>query len=288
MMAAATALNVSHPSVWKQVHALERMFGVRLVEPHGRGCFLTPAGQMLVEMAGPNVESLGMLQDRFAAALQEAKVHLAIAVTPRSLVEDLVPCVVKFHSQFARVSFSFLQSPENEIADVVEARRAVFGFTSSPLSEEQKRLLVAEPSYILDVNLVTKKDHPLARRRNVHPRDLRPYPFVNSPEHLPGGAHTQGVLDEHHAYTGKDHLLQTGYAVPIRRFVELGFGIGLVHASRLSPHYPSLHERPMSRYFGKILINVIRRRGGFIPALGEEFIRLVRDDLGSDSSGSRR
>ena len=51
--AAAHALDVSHPTVWKQVHALEREFHVRLVETDHSGCQLTPAGRLLVEMAGP-------------------------------------------------------------------------------------------------------------------------------------------------------------------------------------------------------------------------------------------
>jgi DNA-binding transcriptional LysR family regulator len=41
LTAAATALGLAHPTVWKQVHALEMAFGVALVEPHVRGCTLS-------------------------------------------------------------------------------------------------------------------------------------------------------------------------------------------------------------------------------------------------------
>ena len=33
--AAAAALDLAHPTVWKQVHGLEHRLGVKLVEPHG-------------------------------------------------------------------------------------------------------------------------------------------------------------------------------------------------------------------------------------------------------------
>ena len=47
-LAAAGALKLSQPTVWKQVHALEREFGAKLVEPHGRGCAMTAAGQSAI------------------------------------------------------------------------------------------------------------------------------------------------------------------------------------------------------------------------------------------------
>jgi DNA-binding transcriptional LysR family regulator len=49
--AAAKALEVSHPTVWKQVHALERQFGLPLMATHRYGCQLTVAGRLLIAMA---------------------------------------------------------------------------------------------------------------------------------------------------------------------------------------------------------------------------------------------
>jgi molybdate transport repressor ModE-like protein len=278
LMAAAASLNLSHPTVWKQVHALERLFGVQLVETHARGCYLTAAGKLLVEMIGPAMDSIATLQERFNAALQDAGVHLTIAVGQRTLLEDLTPCVLKFRTQFPKTSFTFLQRADQGVAEVVEARRADFGFTPFPLTVEQQQVLLAEPCYTLEVQLITPKDHPLARRRNLHPRDLRPYPIVNTQDEVPT-PQTLQVLNEHRAYHEKERIVQTGLVVAVRRFVELGLGIGLVPASRLSPRHPELHERSMSRHFGHLLVSVVRRRGAFMPALGEEFIRLVRHEL---------
>src|SRR5437667_12108957 len=70
-VAAARTLDLSQPTVWKQVHALEREFGVKLVDPHGRGCALTAAGQLLIEMIGPAVESIAAVRERFRVALAE-------------------------------------------------------------------------------------------------------------------------------------------------------------------------------------------------------------------------
>jgi DNA-binding transcriptional LysR family regulator len=278
LVAAAASLNLSHPTVWKQVHALERYFGVQLVETHARGCFLTSAGNLLLEMAGPAVESIGMLHERFQAAMLDTGIGLTIATTPRTLIEDLSPCVVRFHARSPKPCFRFLEMADEEVALAVQARRADFGFTPSPLTREQQRLLLSEPSYSLEVNLITPKDHPLARRRSVHPRDLRPYPIVNGPTEFPS-PHVRSVLDQHGAYLGKEHRVQAYFTSAVRHFVALGFGIGLAPVSRFSPTQPELHERPMSRHFGRILVYLVRRRGAFTPPVGEEFIRLVHQEL---------
>src|SRR6516164_5743613 len=67
--AAAAALDLSHPTVWKQVHALEREFGVQLVEPYGRGCRLTEAGRLLAELSRPAVATITDLKRHFQEAL---------------------------------------------------------------------------------------------------------------------------------------------------------------------------------------------------------------------------
>src|SRR3954468_17989605 len=63
--AAAGALGVAQPTVWEQVHALEREFGVALVEPYGRGCRLTEDGRLLLRLADPLVTGLDSLKRHF-------------------------------------------------------------------------------------------------------------------------------------------------------------------------------------------------------------------------------
>src|SRR5438093_11386242 len=68
LKAAAEALGLAQPTVWEQVHALEREFGQKLVEPHGRGCQLTEAGRVLVGLAAPLVAGIDALKRNFASA----------------------------------------------------------------------------------------------------------------------------------------------------------------------------------------------------------------------------
>src|SRR5262245_2868257 len=134
--AAAKALEVSHPTVWKQVHALQREFGLPLVETHRNGCQLTEAGRLVSAMAGPAVGSLDTARERFNAKLAEQGPHITVAVTPRLLVEDLAPYTAEFRSSSPGTHFRFLETSEEGVVEAVEARRADFGYSPTLLTEE--------------------------------------------------------------------------------------------------------------------------------------------------------
>jgi molybdate transport repressor ModE-like protein len=53
LTAAANSLGLSQPTVWEQVHALERDLGVPLMERHSRGCRLTENGRRVAVLAAP-------------------------------------------------------------------------------------------------------------------------------------------------------------------------------------------------------------------------------------------
>ena len=159
--AAAAALGVSHPTVLQQVRALESQLGAKLVEPHERGCSLTQAGRLLIELAGPSVETIDTLRTQFQAGLAGDVGALKIATTPRCLLEDLAPSVAEFCTSRPGASFTFAELDDDEVAGVVESRGADFGFTPAVLSDDQRLTLTAEPIYQLEFRLIAKAGHPL-------------------------------------------------------------------------------------------------------------------------------
>jgi DNA-binding transcriptional LysR family regulator len=279
-LAAAAALKLSQPTIWKQVHALEREFAVKLVEPHGRGCTLTAAGRRLVEMIGPAVESMASVRERFRADLAGEGEQLTVAVTPRMLVDEIAPCLRAYHTQFPKTRFTFLELSIEEVPVAVLKRHADLGFTPAPLTAEQLDLLSAEPVYALEVRLIAPKDHPLARRRVVRLHDLGRYPILNRPGNVPHPL-ARAFLDLHGARRVTSCLVHAGLAASIRCFVKMGYGIGFITVPACVPPDPELHERSLRRHFEDLNVHLIRRRGSFIPTAGEEFIRFLRQELGA-------
>jgi molybdate transport repressor ModE-like protein len=285
--AAAAALGLSHPTIWNQVHALERRFETKLVETHARGCRTTEAGRRLAELAAPLVTGFASLEQAFRAAQAQAKAtaRLVIAATARILVEDFPECVVEFERRNPHVQLTLKELRVAEVISAVESGEADLGFTASHSLHPGDEWLQYEPCYELDVVLVVPNDHPLAHRRVVRPRDLCAYPLVNAPESFVDPT-VMLALEKLGGLVASPRCVEAYHAATIRRYVELGFGIGLI--GRVPSHRPQsdLCERSMSGDFGRTTVYVVRRKGALQPPHVRDFAGTVKDMLHPPSSSA--
>jgi DNA-binding transcriptional LysR family regulator len=277
--AAAEFLDVAHPTVWKQVHALERELGTQLFEPHGRGCRLTSAGRLLAEMAQPAVASIGTLKRQFQERIEVIPTRLTVASSPRILVEDLPQSILAFEKRQPRVQLSLAEVTIDEINILVETGQADLGLTAQLSDRDNPRLQYA-PAYRLDVFLITRSDHPLASKRTIRPEDLLKYPVVNTPHSFQSPA-INLALAELGLFRTQPRRVEAHYAAAIRRYVELGFGIGLTGRLPKGTPRAGFHERNMSRYFGSVMIRFVSRKGIQHSPAVVDFIETVRQTLGT-------
>jgi DNA-binding transcriptional LysR family regulator len=275
LTAAATALGMAHPTVWKQVHALEREFGAPLIEPHARGCRLTPAGRLLADLAGPAVASIVTLKRHFLERFAETEASVTVAATPRIVVDDLPACVVEFERRHPRVRLALKEVRNEEVVAAVESGKADLGLTGDAGRDPNNPRLMFEPCYELDIYLITPRSHPLARRRTLRPRDLVPYPLVNAPAEL-RDIGLAAALERQGLHFTEPRRVEASYAHAIRRYVELGFGIALIGGLPTQRPHPRLHERLMSRYFGRLPIYLVWRRGVWRSEAAAAFAETVK------------
>lgn len=277
LVAAADSLDLTQPTVWEQVRALEREFGTKLVEPHGRGCRLTEPGRILARLVAPLVAGIDSLKRDFDTARSQAETWLTIATTQRVLVEDLPGPIDAFERHYPHIRLRFLEQSGDQITGAVESRRADLGLTT----ERPTQSIWVEhlPLYDLEPILITPRKHPLARKRQVRPEDLRGYPFVNSAK---GGFADQSIvatLDKLGVFQSQSQRVEAMYTAVIRRYVELGFGIGIVPGLPGRSPSPRLHERSLRRYFGRVAVNLVWRKGALPKESIEAFAAIVKEML---------
>jgi LysR family cys regulon transcriptional activator len=282
LIAAAAALGLAQPTVWEQVHALERVFGSKLVEPHARGCRLTEAGEVLRRLLEPPVANLDLerLRTRFAEELGRTNIHITVAGQSRLLAEDIPSCLAAFVSSWPRARFTLHQANADEVATLVESGAASLGFTTYIDNRNQYPHLSFDLWYELQVILLTPHDHPLARQRRVRPEDLKPYPLINATTSL-RDTQVHGTLVKLGLYQTEPRWVEARHAAIIRSCVEKGLGIALVPGLWPRQASPGLHERVMNRYFGPIPVYLVRRRDihqhAAVGAFAEEVsVRLAR------------
>jgi molybdate transport repressor ModE-like protein len=174
LTAAAAALGLAQPTVWEQVHALEREFGARLIERRAHGCRLTSVGQLVVEFAAPLVAGVDSLKRNVQEARRDAVTWLTLAATQRMLVEDVSGAIAEFDHSHPHIRLRLVEMRIEQITAAVESGEADLGLTVERGADPPRPRLVFEPVYELEQFLVTPKDHPLARRRRVTPKDTWP------------------------------------------------------------------------------------------------------------------
>jgi DNA-binding transcriptional LysR family regulator len=296
--AAARALDLARPTVWQQVHALERRYGVKLVEPYARGCKLTEAGRMLAGFAAQLVAGVESLDETFQTALAKTTRRLVVASTPRIIVEDLPNCVRAFERRWPEVQLTLKELRIEEVAAAVESGQADIGlgvvldpdipYTTSGPADELRRTtpwLVYEPVYQLERILIMPLDHPLAKLRTIRLRDLRNYPLVNAPSSFSDEI-VRLALERIGAFV-RPRRVEVFYAAAVKRYVEMGYGLGLVLRVPSRPSDPRFHERSMRRDFDPITVYAAWKRGALQSPEQRDFVEQVKTVLGQHPGSPR-
>jgi DNA-binding transcriptional LysR family regulator len=296
--AAARALDLARPTVWQQVHALERRYGVKLVEPYARGCKLTEAGRMLAGFAGQLVAGVESLDRTFQTALARTTRRLVVATTPRILVEDLPDCIRAFERRWPDVQLTLLELRINEVATAVESGQADIGlgvvldpdipYTTSGRADELHRTtpwLTFEPVYQLERILIMPLGHPLARLRTIRLRHLRDYPLVNAPSSFADEI-VRLALERIGAFV-RPRRVEVFYGTAIKRYVEMGYGLGLTLRVPSFPSDPRFHERSMRRDFALTTVYAAWRRGALQSPEQRDFVEQVKTVLRQPRRRSR-
>ncbi|MCD4526243.1 LysR family transcriptional regulator [Nocardioides sp. cx-173] len=184
VVAAADALGFTPSAVSQQVKRLERQTGVPLLERVGRGVMLTRHGRHLVD-AGARV--LGDLEEIESGLHRQAEAvagHLrivAFSTAMRGLVAPAVRRLLDAHPDLT------LQLSEREPWDTVDL--VASGQCEVGVVHRWGDVALAIPGHLVaasvaqDVaDVVVHRDHPLAGRGRVTPRDLVDEGWVATPE----------------------------------------------------------------------------------------------------------
>jgi DNA-binding transcriptional LysR family regulator len=184
VVAAADALGFTPSAVSQQIKRLERQTGVPLLERVGRGVMLTGHGRHLVEQGARLLADLEELQAGLhqQAATVAGHVRLAAFSTAmRGLIAPALPQVLAVHPDL-RVSLTE-REPWDTIG-LVAAGQADLGVVHSwgdvPLSIPGH---VARTTIGHDLaEVIVRRDHRLAGRTVVTPRDLAGEDWIATPE----------------------------------------------------------------------------------------------------------
>lgn len=184
VVAAAEALGFTPSAVSQQVKRLERQTGVPLLERVGRGVMLTRHGRHLVDAGAQVLTDLEQIESGLHRQAETVAGHLrivAFSTAMRGLVAPVVRTLLDDHPDLT------VQLAEREPWDTVDL--VASGQCEVGVVHSWGDVALAIPEHLASVRLasdvadvVVHRDHRLARRRRVAPRDLVDEGWIATPE----------------------------------------------------------------------------------------------------------
>lgn len=271
---AAERLFLSQPSVSVLVKGLEEDLGSQLFERHGPRIQLTPAGEVLLNLALPMVEALDRLPDLFASHLGEVNAgSLEIAAGESTILYLLPEMVKRFTEAYPQVNLRLHNVTGRDGLRMLregEVDFAVGSMIDVPADISYNPIFTYEPM------LITPVSHPLASRSRVTLEDISPYGLILPPRHLSTWRIVDLVFQQHGV--PYEVVMEAGGWEVIKKFVELGLGVSIVTSICLTG-YERLKAIPLNQYFPRRSYGVVIRKGKFLTPQAKCFLDMMDPDL---------
>lgn len=275
---AAQRLGLSQPSVSLQIQALERELGITLFERRGRRIRLTEEGESLYEMAAPLVEGIDALPQRFATRnRRETAGRLDIAAGESAALYLLPGLLGTFTARHPRVQIRLHDLPAAEAVEAVRQGDVDLGIGSGL---DLPGDVVYRATYTYDLKLLTPPDHPLAEGPPITLEDLGQHDLIVPPRHMTTWRLVELILQQH-SVRWRSRLEVGGWEV-LKRYVELGFGVGIASALCLTGR-ERLAVRDLPDIFPQRTYGAVLRRGRQLSPQARQFLELMAPETFGDA-----
>ncbi len=184
VVAAAQALGFTPSAVSQQVKRLERQTGVPLLERVGRGVMLTVHGRHLVDAGSHLLTELEAIESGLHRQAATVAGHLRIVAFSTAMRGLVAPVVRDLRDAHPSLTLTLSEREPWDTVDLVASGQCDIGVVHS-----WGDVALAIPDHLVSArvagdvaDVVVHRDHPLAGRRRVTPRDLVDEDWIATPE----------------------------------------------------------------------------------------------------------
>jgi DNA-binding transcriptional LysR family regulator len=172
-----------------------------------------------------------------------------------------------------------------QAARMVEQGQADLGVIFYDRDEPRSQHLDYQRLLDLRFALLTRRDHPLARKKRIMPQDVAAHPLIVPP----AGSFARRTFEEflsRHELGGQVRIvMETALLEIIKKYVAAGVGVGLVHVAEEVEPAPSIRVHYLDARRESISIGAVVRKGAHQSELAQEFLGLLRRHLGQGRGG---
>jgi LysR family cys regulon transcriptional activator len=223
--AASEALFTTQPGVSKQVLLLEKELGVRIFERHGKHLQrITDVGEKILQ----EVEKMLLLEQKIKAIAKEyvdPGTGTFNIFTTHTIARYLLPASVSFFTKrHPNINFNLHPTLPSQAKGGISRGYSDFSIVAHDVGPDSDLIIL--PAYLWTLGLVVPQDHPLANVRQPTIEQLSRYPLLSYEQGATGRARVDEAFEKY-GFT-PNYFMTAMDADVIKRYVELGFGIGII------------------------------------------------------------
>ncbi len=176
--AAAHSLHVTQPTLSRQLQDLEYELGKKLFVRGSHHVSLTRDGMLLRQRAEEIMEIVNQTETEFHTNSRSLAGDVYIGGGESAALAPLAEIISIFRKDFPQVRFHLYSGNSEDVTARLEHGILDFGILIQPVDISRYDSL---PLPIKDIwGLVLRRDHPLAKRKTIRPRDLADIPLLMS------------------------------------------------------------------------------------------------------------
>jgi DNA-binding transcriptional LysR family regulator len=275
-------LLLTSPAVWEQMQALERHYGVRLLERAGQGVRPTLAGKQLLEMIQPILAGLESTRSVLSQDDGAMPGELTLITNLRVMMDEISHALRTFQRRYPKIRLRAIYTG-NDVDQRVLSGEASVGFTLEPgPAIPCSPAVVYEAAGEVDYLLVAPPRHPLLASRSLHLRQMLEYPLVLGDTNAYSRRRVQEVLHRYDLLDTLQLAVETSSDEYTLACVRAGMGIGVTVGTGRGPLYQGLKVRSLRRWFGTARVGFLWKRGAHVPPLERDLAHVIQSRLGAE------
>lgn len=239
---AANAVNLTQPSLSRQLSALEDQLGCILVARTSRAVELTAAGKEFQRLASGWMSSLGDMVRTTHAVARGLQGELKIGFTSYA-AWTILPGIAKvYFDQFPEVQVHLNEMLPVELCAMVKSGEVDIGVTFEPVDEH----LHYTPLHSEPLCIALPANHQLSERANVSIKSLEGSRFILSPRETFPPLYDSIMNACHEGGFSPQDIIHTNLQQSIINFVAAGLGVAIVPQSMSKFSHPAVTFRPIA------------------------------------------
>ena len=255
----AERMNMTQPAVSKQLQALERELGVRLIERTTRSVSLTPIGARFLPEAMDMLKTYYHAQTWMASYSNSEQNYLRIGYSDPHAMNQISKALASLHGEYPNVSPRFTFDQTNANLARLERGQLDLVIGMKDYSYENRDIVFME--MMRDrFFCVVPKNHPITQKAvdgKIITDDFWPYPQILA---IPSYLRVNNFLNQHPMLPVNETVMNimTADAHEAYTLVLAGYGFTMIPGHLLMPHpelvfleWKTSPTAPMGIYHGK-------------------------------------